>query len=206
MSARRKIKPGTTSAPKIIKRYGNRKLYDTQLSRYVTLEEISIMIRKGEDLKVIDNRTKEDLTALTLTQIMLEEEKNKKNILPLSLLKNLIQQGGESIFDLVQKGRDSFVSMRMEAEEQLLKLFEKGQDAVEDGPALLKEWLFGHQKGLDQVQKKIDERIKVVFQRVSGLEELEKQIHALETKLERMEKLLSQSNKADRASNVSKKG
>lgn len=192
MSARRKLNSATIPTPKIIKRYGNRKLYDTQLSRYVTLEEISHMIRKGEDLKVIDNKTKEDLTAVTLTQIMLEEEKNKKNILPLSLLKNLIQQGGGSIYELVQRGKDSFLSMRMEAEEQLLKLLGRGQDAVEEGPALLKEWLFGQPKGLDQIQKRIDERIRVVFQRLSGLEDLERQIQELENKIDRMEKLLSQ--------------
>jgi polyhydroxyalkanoate synthesis repressor PhaR len=192
MSARRKFSSAVTPTPKVIKRYGNRKLYDTHLSRYVTLEEISQMIRKGEDLKVIDNKTKEDLTAVTLTQIMLEEEKNKKNILPLSLLKNLIQQGGGSIYELVQRGKDSFVSMRMEAEEQLLKLLERGQDAVEEGPALLREWLSGQHKGLDQIQKRIDERIRVVFQRLSGLEDLERQIQELENKIDRMEKLLSQ--------------
>ncbi len=191
MSPRRKAKPASSSAsPKIIKRYGNRKLYDTQLSRYVTLEEISQMVRRGEDIKVVDNKTKEDLTALTLTQIMVEEEKKKKNILPLSLLKNLIQQGGGSIAELVQRGKDSFAFMRTEAEEQLLKLFEKGHDAVEEGPALLKEWLFGQQKGLEQIQKRIDERIKLVLQRLTGLEELEKQIQELESRLDHMEELL----------------
>lgn len=192
MSPRRKLAPGSSQTQKIIKRYGNRKLYDTQLSRYVTLEEISQMVRRGEDLKVIDNRTKEDLTALTLTQIMLEEEKKKKNILPLSLLQNLIQHGGGSIAELVQRGKDSLASMRTEAEEQLLKLLEKGQDAVEEGPALLKDLLFGQQKalGLDVLQKRIDERIKLIVQRLTGLEDLERQIQELEQRLDRMEAAL----------------
>jgi len=167
------------------------------LSRYVTLEEISQMVRRGEDLKVIDNRTKEDLTALTLTQIMLEEEKKKKNILPLSLLQNLIQHGGGSIAELVQRGKDSLASMRTEAEEQLLKLLEKGQDAVEEGPALLKDLLFGQQKalGLDVLQKRIDERIKLIVQRLTGLEDLEKQIQELEQRLDRMEAALKGTSK-----------
>jgi|YNPNPStandDraft_1061719.scaffolds.fasta_scaffold05657_7 polyhydroxyalkanoate synthesis repressor PhaR len=197
MSPRRKPAPGPSQTQKIIKRYGNRKLYDTQLSRYVTLEEISQMVRRGEDLKVIDNRTKEDLTALTLTQIMLEEEKKKKNILPLSLLQNLIQHGGGSIAELVQRGKDSLASMRTEAEEQLLKLLEKGQDAVEEGPALLKDLLFGQQKalGLDVLQKRIDERIKLIVQRLTGLEDLEKQIQELEQRLDRMEAALKGTSK-----------
>ena len=94
--ARRKKKDDNASSIKVIKRYGNRKLYDTQQSCYVTLEGISHMVRKGEDLKVVDNKTGEDLTTIILAQIMLEEEKSKKNALPLSLMKNLIQQSGES--------------------------------------------------------------------------------------------------------------
>ena len=71
----------------MIKRYQNRKLYDTQNSTYVTLYDISRMIKEGSDVQVIDNSTKEDLTAVTLTQILFEEEKKKKSLLPLGALK-----------------------------------------------------------------------------------------------------------------------
>ena len=60
---------------RIVKRYANRKLYDTQRSRYVTLEQIAEMIRSGEDVKIVDNNSKEDLTSITLAQIILEQEK-----------------------------------------------------------------------------------------------------------------------------------
>ena len=59
----------TTREPKVIKRYTNRKLYDTVESRYVTLEEIAEMVKTGTDVKIVDNRTKEDLTSVTLAQI-----------------------------------------------------------------------------------------------------------------------------------------
>jgi polyhydroxyalkanoate synthesis repressor PhaR len=59
--------------PKVIKRYTNRKLYDTVESRYVTLDEIAEMVKAGAEVKVIDNRTKEDLTSVTLAQIIFEE-------------------------------------------------------------------------------------------------------------------------------------
>src|SRR5215831_20774421 len=81
---------------RVVKRYANRKLYDTQRSRYVTLEQIADMIRGGEDVKIIDNNTKEDLTAITLTQIIFEEEK-KQSFLPLSALRNIIQSGANNI-------------------------------------------------------------------------------------------------------------
>src|SRR3954468_19963832 len=78
---------------RIIKRYANRKLYDTQHSRYVTLEQISEMIRAGDDVKIIDNKSKEDLTSVTLAQIIFEEEK-KRSFMPLTAMRNIIQSGG----------------------------------------------------------------------------------------------------------------
>ncbi len=84
---------------RVVKRYANRKLYDTQRSRYVTLQQIAEMIRAGEDVKIVDNNSKEDLTAITLAQIIFEEEK-KSSFLPLSALRNIIQSGGNSIQQL----------------------------------------------------------------------------------------------------------
>src|SRR5512144_2980071 len=80
---------------RIIKRYANRKLYDTEHSRYVTLDQISEMIRNGDDVKIIDNKTKEDLTTVTLAQIIFEEEKKQRSFLPLNAMRNSIQSGGE---------------------------------------------------------------------------------------------------------------
>lgn len=189
--AQRRRKNEEPASAKLIKRYGNRKLYDTQQSRYVTLEEISQMVRRGEDVRVIDNRTQEDLTTVTLTQIMLEEQKSKNNALPLSLLKNLIQQGGESLSDLLQKGRESFSTMKHEAEEQLSRFIELGQGTREEGTQILRDWLATPHKTLDFLQKRIDDRIRFFFYQLTGLEELEKQIQDLEGKLTQLEKRLS---------------
>ena len=82
--------------PRVIKRYANRKLYDTQRSRYVTLEQIRDMIKAGEEVQIVDNTSKEDLTAVTLAQIIFEEEK-RTSFLPLTALQNIIQSGGQSI-------------------------------------------------------------------------------------------------------------
>jgi polyhydroxyalkanoate synthesis repressor PhaR len=103
---------------RVIKRYANRKLYDTQHSRYVTLDQIAEMIRGGDDVKIIDNKTKEDLTSVTLAQIIFEEEKRQKSFLPLQAMRNIIQTGGESITQLVNqaKGRVSQILPRKKDE------------------------------------------------------------------------------------------
>jgi polyhydroxyalkanoate synthesis repressor PhaR len=91
-------KPST----KIIKRYSNRKLYDTERSKYVTLDEIAQMIKAGEEVTIIDNESKEDLTSVTLTQIIFEEEKRESRM-PLGMLRNLIQTGGDALQEFFDK-------------------------------------------------------------------------------------------------------
>ena len=86
----------------VIKRYSNRKLYDTQESRYVTLEEIEEMIRAGREISVVDAASGEDLTSVTLTQIILENERTRRASLPAAFLHQLIKHG-ESWQDFVQK-------------------------------------------------------------------------------------------------------
>ena len=82
---------------KIVKRYQNRKLYDTQQSCYVTLDDIAKMIRANQDVVVIDNKTKSDITAATLTQIIFESEKRSAQFAPLATLREVIQHENGSI-------------------------------------------------------------------------------------------------------------
>jgi polyhydroxyalkanoate synthesis repressor PhaR len=81
----------------VIKRYPNRKLYNTESKQYITLEEISDLIRDGAEVRVVDHASGEDLTAVTLTQIIFELEKKQSGFLPRSILSGLIQAGGERI-------------------------------------------------------------------------------------------------------------
>jgi polyhydroxyalkanoate synthesis repressor PhaR len=93
----------TNSKTKIIKRYQNRKLYDTQQSCYVTLDDIAKMIRTNEDVMVIDNKTKNDITAATLTQIIFEAEKKASQYAPLFTLREIIQNANGSISSYLAK-------------------------------------------------------------------------------------------------------
>lgn len=88
---------------KIIKRYQNRKLYDTQQSCYVTLDDIAKMIRTNEEVMVIDNKSKNDITAATLTQIIFEAEKKASQYAPLFTLREIIQNGNGSISSYLAK-------------------------------------------------------------------------------------------------------
>ena len=73
-----------------IKKYGNRRLYDTSTSQYINLEKIATLIRNGKQVRVVDAKTGEDLTRVTLTQIIVEDAKDEPTGLPLALLRQLI--------------------------------------------------------------------------------------------------------------------
>jgi len=92
-----------TEEKMIIKKYSNRRLYDTHNSKYINLEDLTAFIRSGKDFVVIDAKTKEDITKVILTQIIMEEEKNKKSILPLEFLKQLIKYRDEALHDFFQR-------------------------------------------------------------------------------------------------------
>jgi polyhydroxyalkanoate synthesis repressor PhaR len=78
---------------RVIKRYESRKLYDTEESRYVSLDEIAGWVRDGQDVRVVDNSSSEDVTTQTLAQIILEEGRNGSSRLPSELLHELIRFG-----------------------------------------------------------------------------------------------------------------
>ncbi len=84
----------------VIKRYANRKLYDTEARRYVTLDDVAEAIRRGEDVRVVDHVTGADMTSTTLLQVIFEEEKKIGGLLPQVALTRLIRAGGEAVSSL----------------------------------------------------------------------------------------------------------
>lgn len=199
------------SAPKIVKRYANRKLYDTERSCYVTLDDIAAMIRAGEEVRVVDNKTGEDLTSVTFAQIIFETEK-KKNFMPLGLLRDLIQNGGETLSEFARERVDKVQAAAHEIRETAQKLktdlegrFERlthrkageGGEGEGDGasvPAKLSELIASSQKAFDELQKSVEERVKGSVGTVSRyatlgreMEEIRERLAALEERITKMQ-------------------
>jgi polyhydroxyalkanoate synthesis repressor PhaR len=171
---------------RIIKRYSNRKLYDTRGSSYVTLLQIAEMIRNGEDVQIIDNATKEDKTDVTLALIISEELRNKPRAIPIPTLKALIRNRGEKILTQLREG-------------PIGKLIPPGKDEAEptgsappapredDDMSQAKE-----SKGLratfEQWQSAIDERIRAVMPNFAAFSELQQEVKRLADRLDELEK------------------
>ncbi|MCW3846110.1 polyhydroxyalkanoate synthesis repressor PhaR [Sphingomonas sp. LB-2] len=95
----KKATPGT--GPVIIKKYANRRLYNTETSSYITLDHLAAMTREGRDFKVVDAKTEDDITHNVLTQIIMEEESRGQTMLPVNFLRQLIALYGDSMQAMV---------------------------------------------------------------------------------------------------------
>ncbi len=120
----------------VIKRYTNRKLYNTETKQYITLDELADLIRTGEDIHVVDNASGEDLTVLTLTQILLEQARKQAGFLPRTLLAGMIQAGGQRLFTL-QRTLATSIGLRNPVDEEIDRriraLIDSGEIPEEEG-------------------------------------------------------------------------
>jgi polyhydroxyalkanoate synthesis repressor PhaR len=189
---------------KVIKRYTNRKLYDTVESRYVTLDEIAQMIKGGAEVKIIDNRTKEDLTSVTLAQIIFEEEK-KRSQMPLGVLREIIRHGGEAVAGFYQEKAGNLAgklgelksktdSLREDFEQRMrgvTGMFRKG----EGEPPSVKDVMAAGANAVEELRGRVDGAVKQAVEALGGpgaisaeLDKLQKRIQELEKKIEQLVK------------------
>jgi polyhydroxyalkanoate synthesis repressor PhaR len=129
---------------RVIKRYPNRKLYDTEGKQYISLERIAGLIREGEDIHVVDNATHEDLTTVTLTQVIFDQEKRQDSELPPTLLTALIRASGDTLSTLrhtLASPLDWLHQVDEEIDRRLQALIRRGELAEEDGRRLREQLL-----------------------------------------------------------------
>jgi polyhydroxyalkanoate synthesis repressor PhaR len=167
---------------RIIKRYSNRKLYDTKDSRYVTLLQIAEMVRAGEEVQIIDNNTKDDLTEITLAQIIYEEQKAHSRSVPLQTLKELIHSRTEKVLaDLREGPIGRLIPGGVRGSEEKVEVIQK--DAK---PTLVDQ----AKEKFEEVQHTMDERIKAILSTFRPLQQLQQEVRRLNERLEELERKL----------------
>ena len=153
----------------LIKRYPNRKLYDTDAKRYITLDSIAELIRDGNDVEVRDHETGEDLTGITLSQIIFESEKKNSGYLPSALLANLIRAGGDT-FDYmrrsVQASMGAVRNLEAEIDSRIDGLVKRGELAEDEARKLRAELSSDRLAGLVDYNI-IDNRIEAGLHRLN---------------------------------------
>ena len=125
----------TGTGPVVIKKYANRRLYNTQTSSYVTLDHLSHMVKEGTEFEVHDARTGEDITRSVLTQIIFEEEGKGQNLLPIKFLRQLIRFYGDSLQAFVpgylDLSMESFTKNQEAMKSRVAEAFGGGSSALE---------------------------------------------------------------------------
>jgi polyhydroxyalkanoate synthesis repressor PhaR len=109
------------ASPRLIKKYSNRKLYDTRSRRYVTLERIGELLRDGEDVRVVDRTSGEDLTNLTLSQILLETERRYGGTVPERVLQQLVKGPQDFVRGAVRSSINAGADLLQKAEQRVVR-------------------------------------------------------------------------------------
>jgi polyhydroxyalkanoate synthesis repressor PhaR len=113
------------SPPVVVKKYANRRLYNTESSSYVTLEDLAVMVRQGRHFVVYDAKSGEDITRSVLTQIIVEEEAKGRHLLPTSFLRQIIGFYGDSVQSLVPRYLESVMGAFARQQDQVRRTMEQ---------------------------------------------------------------------------------
>ncbi len=162
---------------RLVKRYSNRKLYDTSESRYVTLDEIARWVKAGEEVRILENESGEDLTAVTFAQIILEEERKKTGLLSLGLMRELIQHGEAALQNIAGAVDRGLEVIRTAPERAGRRVQELGSVADRLGEM---------QKNLDEVLRRQVERVTSHPRFQTELARIERTARMLEARIARL--------------------
>lgn len=172
-----------STKPRLIKRYANRKLYDTRASRYVTLPQIGELVRAGEDVQIIDNVSKENLTSVTLAQIIYESEKSAEESTRqgAKTLRDMIQLSGEKLIAHFREGPVGRFIPRAPELPDLRELRERPRSMV--APAV---------EALEELHRRADEKARTLIGSVlAPLRELAHEVARLQARIEELEARLT---------------
>ncbi len=165
----------------LIKRYANRKLYNTQTSRYITLKGIAELLEDGEEVRVIDNETGEDITNVALSQILVDSERTGRDV-PKTLFTDLFQKGGDALYGALKRGiNDAGEDIR----ENVRRIVNQGERDRER----FRDWVaFGSRDFDDLVQGSVERVFKLLdLPRRSDIEALNENLERVAEAVERMQ-------------------
>lgn len=200
-------------ATRIIKRYKNRRLYDSEEKKTIKLEDLAELVKQDVDFKVVDSGTERDVTISVLTKVLSESiREDKKNLkqtsppeadLPMAekLIRLLIARGGEITMDFFKKsvlfGLGVFDLTKEKAEKLVDEMIKRGEMSQSDKAKAVQELLKGHEERMKKLNAKIDETVEKITAKVRGKEKeelakLHQKLDALTKVVEKLEKRLAE--------------
>jgi polyhydroxyalkanoate synthesis repressor PhaR len=138
----------------LIKRYANRKLYNTETSRYITLKGIAELLEADQEVRVIDNESGEDITSVTLSQILVDTERSNRAV-PGNLLSELVQRGGDALYGALRRSMGDASEGIDDFQRNMRRLL--GSKEHQEGSG--RDWMVFHPPDLDRVLQRTIERV-----------------------------------------------
>ena len=184
----------------LIKRYANRKLYNTQTSRYITLKGISELLEDGQEVRVIDNETGEDITNVALSQILVDNERSSGPV-PKGLLHQILGRGGDALYDALKKGVDDATDGIEELQDRFRRFVNEQRDEAEGRRERLSDWIaYSSPDFENMVQNSVERVFKLLdLPRRSDIEELNHNLERVAAAVETLEKVFERRDAAGAA-------
>lgn len=181
----------------IIKKYANRKLYDTTEKRYLTMDHLAVLIKSGEEVSIIDNETGDDLTSAIVSQLLAREDTKTDKAVPSKVLMQMLRKGRGTLFGYGKKyvslWQSALTMSREEIEKRINSLVKEKEISESEGKNLkqeiigfannLKSWI------IDNIDQRVSEALKSInLSSKAQIHELQKRVDELNKKLEDLEK------------------
>jgi len=175
--------------PRVIRRYENRKLYDVDGKRYVTLDDLARLIAAGTEVEVLDQRTGEDLTNVTLAQVLLETVRQKTAHIPHPVLARLIRLGWgrATAWSGWASPRDAAVRAREEVERAVGSLMSRGRLTLEEALSLRRDVARAVHRVVADAEAAFESRYQAIFAPTAGEGKADRRLRALRGRLTRLE-------------------
>ena len=177
----------------IIKRYANRKLYNTRESQYITLSQIAQLIDTGELVQILDKSTGEDITEITLAQVFVDDRRKRPGAPPIEGLKDVFRNTSQQ----VRKQLTEPVSnMRQTFGESVNRLLKTGEERANETRDSFQNWISEQTQVLEDTQRRFEDRLKVVSTYVDEFKALHEQIEQLQGQVNKLAARLRQVEQA----------
>ena len=171
----------TSAKPSIvIKRYANRKLYDTRASRYITLSQISNLVEAGEVVQILDRESGEDITQMTLAQVFVDNRRKRPGTPPIDGLKDAFQNASEQVRRQIA---DPVSNIKQTFGQSVNRLLKTGEERATETRDVFQTWISEQTQLFEDTQRRFEERLRTVSSRMDDYRGLREQLDALQAEV-----------------------
>lgn len=185
----------------IIKRYANRKLYNTRDSQYITLAQIAQLIEAGELVQIVDKASGEDITEMTLAQVFVDDRRKRPGAPPIEGLKDVFRSTSEQVRKQIT---EPVSNIRQSFGDSVNRLLKSGEERASETRDSFQNWISEQTQVLEDTQRRFEDRLKIISTYVEDfravhdqLEQLQGQINRLAARLKKFEQAGSESSSGD---------